>query len=94
MKRRKPGSIEKAKGSRTAALQDEKHKAVLLPCFALVLIDVGAVGGEESRRDQRERERAFILEGNRAPVAKATHARIRKNSVCLRAICLRASKCD
>ena len=54
MKSRKPGSIEKAKGSRTAALQDEKHKAVLLPCFALVLIDVGAVGGEESRRDQKE----------------------------------------
>ena len=54
MKSRKPGSIEKAKGSRTAALQDEKHKTVLLPCFALVLIDVGAVGGEESRRDQKE----------------------------------------
>ena len=67
MKSRKPGSIEKAKGSRTAALQDEKHKAVLLPCFALVLMMWVQWEGKKA-------------EG------------IRKNCVCLRAICLRASK--
>ena len=34
-----------------------------------------------SGKRERERERTFILEGNRAPVAKATHSRNREGPV-------------
>ena len=53
------------------------------PAFFVGSFTARIFQGPLSKRQERERERerTFILEGNRAPVAKATHSRNREGPV-------------